>query len=60
MASLLMLLLTASRWRFWPYLAGPFLLGYTAGAEDKSSLMSGEFWAVLGASCFPQTCCCTG
>lgn len=53
LAGLLMLLLTASRWRFWPYLAGPFLLGYTAGAARTSSLMSGEFWAMLGVFLLP-------
>ena len=45
--ALLLLLLQASRWRFWLYLAGPFLLGYTAGSPSLDSLRLPVFWALL-------------
>lgn len=46
-SALLLLLLQASRWRFWLYLAGPFLLGYTAGIPDVARLQRPLFWGLL-------------
>lgn len=41
------MLLAVSRPRFWLYLAGPYLVGYTAGASSPADFASGGFWAHL-------------
>lgn len=46
-------LLRLSRWRFWSYLAGPYLLGYTAGIRDFSPLLRWWFWVHLLFFLFP-------
>ncbi len=38
---------TVTRPRFWLYLAGPYLLGYTAGASSLRDLLAPEFWLYL-------------
>lgn len=40
----LTLLLKVSRWRFWLYLAGTYLIGFTIGVRDLNLLPSGWFW----------------
>lgn len=45
--ALALLFVRASRWRFWLYLAGPFLLGYSAGITSLSSLQLPVFWVLL-------------
>ncbi len=52
-SALPLLLLQASRWRFWLYLAGPFLLGYTAGIPDVARLQSPLFWGLMCVFLFP-------
>lgn len=46
-------LLRLSRWRFWSYLAGPYLLGYTAGVGNLSLLLRWWFWVHLLFFVFP-------
>ncbi len=43
----LVTLLRMSRWRFWPYLAGTYAVGYTAGVEHVGQLMTWWFWVHL-------------
>ncbi len=37
-------LLKVSRWRFWLYLAGTYLVGFTIGVRDLNLLLTGWFW----------------
>lgn len=47
------LLLGVSRWRFWLYLAGTYLVGYTAGAESLAQFRQPWFWVHLAFFLFP-------
>ncbi|MCX7997301.1 MAG: prenyltransferase [Patescibacteria group bacterium] len=40
-------ILQLSRPRFWPYLAGPYLIGYAAVAPNISSFTTAAFWIVF-------------
>ena len=40
-------LLRLSRWRFWLYLAGTYLVGYTAGVEHVGQLLTWWLWIHL-------------
>lgn len=40
-------LLSVSRWRFWPYLAGTYLVGYAIGMRKPDDLLSLGFWLHL-------------
>lgn len=42
-----------SRWRFWLYLAGPYLVGSAAGAQSIAQLHSWMFWIHLVFFLFP-------
>lgn len=46
-------LLRISRPRFWTYLAGPWLIGYTLGARSLSEMKAADFWVGLAYFILP-------
>lgn len=53
MKSAVVTLIGVSRWRFWLYLAGTYLVGSAAGAGSVSDLNCPRFWAHLVFFLFP-------
>jgi 4-hydroxybenzoate polyprenyltransferase len=51
--SRLVFLAQLSRWRFWLYLGGTYLVGYTAGASSLDQFKEARFWAHLLFFMFP-------
>jgi len=51
--SRLVLLAQLSRWRFWLYLGGTYLVGYAAGASWLGQFKEARFWAHLLFFMFP-------
>ncbi|MFQ3550192.1 MAG: prenyltransferase [Armatimonadota bacterium] len=47
------MLINLSRWRFWLYLAGPYLVGYTIGIDNPEQLLNWWFWLHLLFFLFP-------
>lgn len=50
---MLALLIGVSRWRFWLYLGGTYLVGYTAGAASLAAFRQPWFWVHLLFFLFP-------
>ncbi len=53
MKNSLRLVLSVSRWRFWAYLAGPYLVGYVAGLPTNGNYADLRFWLALAYFTFP-------
>jgi len=53
LAQKLRLLLLISRWRFWLYLAGTYLIGYTSSASSCHSFEDWRFWLNIGYFTLP-------